>query len=158
MNFEAVKANFEMSKLCNSLAYDLKAEVKINMTRLARTGVAGNLAARLISPLVGTGTFVLLAALRVGSVVEPIFGIISDIIEAIAKRDANCLGRAFIVRPIDFGRNLLFSCLWIPGELFTVGLFSGLGGILAPEKAYYHLTPFMVKAGPFFQKKATELP
>lgn len=131
--------DFSKSVACYKLAGNLQHEVKIFMVRLTKTGNFGAITARIISPFLGTGTLLISLILRVGSVVEPIFGMFVDLGAALV-----CLSTLpllnFLQRFVHIFRNLRGNGKKIPVDLFKVGLVATFGGIISPKAAYDKLS------------------
>ena len=142
MNIDTyIFSEFVKSGYCSNLASNLNFEVKDEMIKLSLNGKFGNYAARVISPFVGLGTLLASLCLRVGSIVEPIIGILVDICVAIAFRNSRPL-YSCILRFGHIFRNLCYNTGYIVRDVIKIGLVAGIGGILAPEAAYNGLSRF----------------
>lgn len=138
-----IHSDFRKSAYCIGLADNLHHEVKANMTKLAWNGKLGNLSARVVSPFVGVGTLLASLCLRIGSIVEPIIGILADIGATIIFCSIRPLVN-ILFRVGHIFRNLFFTPKRIVGDVIKVGLVAGIGGIIAPESAYDNLSPYIV--------------
>jgi hypothetical protein len=130
-------SNFASSIYCARLATNLRDQVQVGMLNLLDSK-GGPIIVRILSPFVGLGAFLASLCLRIGSLLEPIFGLFVDVGAALIFLSPeplfNLKNRCIVERMI---------CKVTPGaflvDLFKYGLVVGIGGIVDPRPAYIYL-------------------
>lgn len=137
-----VHSSFAQSGFVHQCAKDLHLEVKTKMRDLVESGTAGNCVARILSPFVGLGTYAVTLCLRIGTIIEPIIGILGDLIAAIVFSSTMPLVH-ILFRFGHLFRNAFSVSGYLIKDIFVIGIGATVGGIIAPSSAYDNLSEFI---------------
>lgn len=129
-----LNTSFCESKFFSNNIEILKFKIKSKAVRLMREGTLGVVLVRAASPLMGAGTLLGSLCLRIGSIIEPIIGILADIGAAIFFRSnqplANIPFRCRHILP-----NLLNQIGGAAKDIVFIGIGVGVGGMILPLAA-----------------------
>jgi hypothetical protein len=136
-NNSYLESSFGRSSFCQvTVTNAINEGIAAGMHKLATSCLAGNIAARIITPLATVGAYVVTSALQVAGIVEPIFGIIADLAVALVTFNTEPLKHIvtrLIFIPYNTFRCLTTICLQGPLRML---IYKTMVGILDPEEGW----------------------
>lgn len=143
--FEYITSSFGQSGFFNKVDNDFNHFVKESMINLSRSGTAGKIAARVISPFVGIGAMLASICLRICNIIEPVVGVFVDAGASIYYRNPRPLLNMGLRIVYHLPRNAVYNAGYIVRDFFKIGVVAGVGGIFTTS-AYEGLSYFMVRS------------